>query len=437
MGDMSIPTSTGVSPQRRGGWFARWGRELAVLAAGIPMSALSFTLIFTGLVTGAVTTMVWIGLPILSVTALVARGLADAERASCAWAWGSLPAHAYRPDAGWFDRLRDPQSWRDIVHAVVGCWIQLVTSLVGLIWTVVALGMSSYALWEWSLPHGDVQGLYDLITGDASRTGDVVFTTVIGLVGLLLAPAVVHGAFGVRYVVALALLTNPSAILRAQATEAVQARRDAVRAESHTLSMIERSIHDGPQQRLVRLQMDLESARRRLQADDPAAAGDLLDQALGQSREVLQELRAVSRGIAPPVLRERGLLAAVTAAAARNPVDTVVDTDLDPRERWGEELEATAYFVVTEALTNVAKHSGADQACVTLVTHQGHLGLRLEDDGRGGAHVGKGHGLAGLEARLASVGGRLQVDSPAGGPTVVTASIPLGANGGRDAGGHR
>ncbi|MFN8196022.1 MAG: sensor domain-containing protein [Nocardioidaceae bacterium] len=422
---MSIPMTTTMAPARPVGWLARWGRELAVLAGGIPMCALAFSVVFTGVVGGAVLTMVWIGLPILSVTALVAKGLADAERAQMAWAWGSIPPHVYR-EGTWFDRLRDPQSWRDMVHAILGCWVQLATSLVGLIWTVVAAGCATAVLWEWSLPRGgdDVHGPWELIAGEPSRTGDLLLTTAAGLAMLLVAPAVTHAMFGLRYVVARALLTNPSAILRVEAAEAQRARRDAVRAESHTLSMIERSIHDGPQQRLVRLQMDLESARRRLQ-DDPAAAGDYLDQALGQSREVLQELRAVARGIAPPVLRDRGLVAAVTAAAARNPVDTVVDSDLEPQARWDEDVEAAAYFVVAESLTNVAKHSGATEASVTLVRHGGHLGLRVEDDGQGGAHVGKGHGLAGLEARLASLGGRLRVDSPPGGPTVVTASIPL------------
>ena len=139
----------------------------------------------------------------------------------------------------------------------------------------------------------------------------------------------------------------------------------------------------------------------------------------------LAELRALSRGIAPPVLRERGLVAAVLAAAARCPVDTVVDTEVPEAQRFGEAVEAVAYFSVSEALTNVAKHSEARRASVSLVAGATHLEVRVEDDGRGGAHVGKGHGLAGLEARVESVAGALDVRSPTGGPTVVTVRMPL------------
>jgi signal transduction histidine kinase len=197
-----------------------------------------------------------------------------------------------------------------------------------------------------------------------------------------------------------------------------------VQAEAQTLRRLERDIHDGPQQRLVRLNMDLETVVRRLD-DDPDKARPLVAEALEQSREALGELRALSRGIAPPILADRGLGPALAAAAARCPVQVSLDVALPAGRRLGAAVENTAYFVVAEALTNVAKHAHAT-LCTVLVSADGERVLvQVWDDGRGGAHLGKGHGLAGLADRLAVVEGGLEVVSPLGGPTVLTAEIPL------------
>lgn len=196
------------------------------------------------------------------------------------------------------------------------------------------------------------------------------------------------------------------------------------RGLGYLLAEIERDIHDGPQQRLVRLTMDLEAAARRLD-DDPQRARPLVDEALEQSREALSELRALSRGIAPPILADRGLGAALMAAAARCPVQVSLTVTLPGDGRLTAAVENTAYFVVTEALTNVAKHSRATH-CAVIVNTDGDLVIvQVRDNGRGGAHLGKGHGLAGLADRLAGVDGELDVVSPPGGPTVLTAGIPL------------
>jgi signal transduction histidine kinase len=170
--------------------------------------------------------------------------------------------------------------------------------------------------------------------------------------------------------------------------------------------------------------MDLEAADRRLD-DDPERARPLIAEALTQTREALAELRALSRGIAPPVLADRGLAAALAAAAARSTVPVSVEVGLPAGERPAAAVENTAYFVVTEALTNVAKHSGATHATVDVRPHGADLVVRVTDDGVGGAHPAKGHGLSGLSERLSAVEGRLEVVSPVGGPTVVTAWIPL------------
>ncbi|MGH3931925.1 MAG: sensor histidine kinase, partial [Pseudonocardiaceae bacterium] len=144
-----------------------------------------------------------------------------------------------------------------------------------------------------------------------------------------------------------------------------------------------------------------------------------------ETSAVIGELRDLARGIAPPILADRGLGPALTAAAARCPVQVSLDVALPDGQRLPAAVENTAYFVVTEALTNVAKHSAATH-CTVQVTMDAKLVLvQVHDDGRGGAHPGKGHGLAGLADRLATVEGTLDVTSPPGGPTMVTARIPL------------
>lgn len=174
--------------------------------------------------------------------------------------------------------------------------------------------------------------------------------------------------------------------------------------------------------------MDLASAERRL-ADDPAAAQELVRAAREQAAETLAELRALSRGIAAPILADRGLAPALTAVAGRTTVPTTVRVELPDGERPGPAVESAVYFVATEALTNVAKHARASSAAVTVTLGEGddggrHLVVEVVDDGVGGASVAKGHGLAGLAERVEGVGGRLDVVSPDGGPTTVRAVLP-------------
>jgi len=152
-----------------------------------------------------------------------------------------------------------------------------------------------------------------------------------------------------------------------------------------------------------------------------------------QSREALEELRALSRGFAPPILLDRGLVAALESAAVRNTVATRVTNDLPDGIELPQEIERNAYFAASEALANAAKHSGATSIGVTVGIHRNPetddswLDVSVTDDGRGGAAPVPGHGLAGLEDRLRGLGGILEVTSPVGGPTSVTAHLPLGS----------
>jgi signal transduction histidine kinase len=185
---------------------------------------------------------------------------------------------------------------------------------------------------------------------------------------------------------------------------------------------LERDLHDGAQQRLVSLALTLRLAREKLDAE-PAQTALLLDRAREELDQALGELRDLARGIHPPVLADRGLGAAVEALAARAPLPVTVINRL-PDRRLPERVELAAYFVVSEALTNVAKHASALNASVALTEHDGLLEIEVKDDGVGGADLDRGTGLRGLADRVAPIDGRLEIDSKPGRGTIVRAHLP-------------
>jgi signal transduction histidine kinase len=184
---------------------------------------------------------------------------------------------------------------------------------------------------------------------------------------------------------------------------------------------LERDLHDGTQQRLVSLALTLRMAREKL-GPDAGEAGRLLDRSRQELDEALKELRELARGIHPTVLSDRGLGAAVEALAHRAPLP--VDVGELPAQQLPEQVELAAYFVVSEALTNVAKYASATQASVTMTKSNGHLAVEISDDGVGGADIDLGTGLRGLTDRLAAIEGQLEVDSKPGRGTTLRASIP-------------
>jgi signal transduction histidine kinase len=195
---------------------------------------------------------------------------------------------------------------------------------------------------------------------------------------------------------------------------------DAAEAERRR---IERDLHDGAQQRLVAVAMELGRAKAKF-ADDVDAAAALVDQAHTEAKAALVELRELVRGVHPPVLTDRGLDAALSGLAARCSVPVTVQVDVPVRPRPA--VEAVAYFTVAEALTNVAKHSRATHASVTVDGGPGPAGtlnIVISDDGIGGADAA-GAGLSGLADRLAGIDGALFVESPPGGPTIISAVLP-------------
>jgi signal transduction histidine kinase len=205
--------------------------------------------------------------------------------------------------------------------------------------------------------------------------------------------------------------------------EVRRSRARIVEAGDAERRRIERNLHDGAQQRLVALSLALRRARAQVSGDGDGDATTTLDEAGVQLRAALDELRELARGIHPAILTEAGLGPALGALAAESPVDVTLDVEL-PEPLPGQ-VEAAAYFVVAEALTNIAKYAAADHVGITATTRDGVLQVEVGDDGRGGADPSAGTGLRGLEDRVAALGGRLAVRSPAGGGTQVMAQIPI------------
>ncbi|MFQ6396194.1 histidine kinase [Nocardia sp. KC 131] len=228
------------------------------------------------------------------------------------------------------------------------------------------------------------------------------------------------------------LKPSPKALLAERVETLTQTRAGAIAAHAAELRRIERDLHDGTQARLVALSMRIGLAKR-VYESDPGAARALLDEAQDQAEHALTELRHVVRGIHPPILTDRGLAGAVRALAASSGLRVTVDVDgVTTGPRAPAAVEAAAYFVVAEALTNAAKHSGAERAEVLVTCTTNGLRLVVRDEGHGGARIPMvgagtepgGSGLLGMHRRVAALDGILTVTSPAGGPTIIEAELP-------------
>jgi len=425
------PLAPSTPLPRRRGWFRQLGIDTGYVLASFPVAIAAFVVVITGLTLGIGLLIVWVGVAVLAAALLAARGFATLERA---WLPAVLrrpvPEPAYRRPEGSRVRrlltpLRDPQTWLDALHAIVRFPFAIFSFVVTVAFWSVALGGLTYGAWDWALPDAsrssDNQDLLELVGLQSTAGRRIALYTVLGIVFALLVPVVVRAVAFLQAQVGRGLLTSRAAT-QAQLERATEGRNAAVAAEAVALRRLERDIHDGPQQRLVRLGMDLSRAQRQLDRE-PDAARATLGEAAGLARETLEELRALSRGIAPPVLADRGLAAALAALAARSPVPVELAVDL-PAERLAPVTENTAYFVVSEALANVAKHSGASSCRVEVTCREGRLHVLVEDDGTGGAVLAPGHGLSGLTDRLFAVDGQLAVDSPRGGPTRLTGTLP-------------
>lgn len=413
---------------RRYLWGAAPWRAAAYVGGGALVGVPVLVALVASLAVGVVLSLVLVGLPLLGALAFVGLPVAALERRRLRLVDPAPAPSPHRaPDApgltAWLRlRVREQATWRELAYAVLMAFVLWPLDLAAAACTLVLPLLLAGAPAHLALAGGPAEGgvrpakLW-LVESYPAACG----TAVLGLV-LLVALLYPLGAYAAaRAALARLLLAPREAETRALLAEVTRSRARLVTAFEAERRRVERDLHDGAQQRLVALSMTLGLARLDAAAGSPLA--DRLATAHGEADAVLAELRELIRGIHPQVLADYGLSAAVEDAADRSPVPVDVDTGAE-LPRLSEPVESAAYFAVREALTNVARHSGATRAAVRARHADGALRLTVRDDGTGGADPARGSGLTGLADRLAVLDGTLTVTSPPGGPTVLTLEIP-------------
>ncbi|MBB4983706.1 sensor histidine kinase [Streptomyces nymphaeiformis] len=409
---------------------ARTWRAFGYVLIGLPLSVFWFAVSVSFVSLGAGLLITFLGVPVLAGTLAMCRGFGAVERAR---ARGLLGLDVAAPDPvrgktggafSWMGAmLKSGASWRHLLYALLHMpWAVFSFSVTVALWSW-GWCLFTYPLWQWVFPTWVGQDGIQLY-GDRTHAFyldapfELAVTSLIGFVFVLVGPWVLRGLVSVDRLLVSGLL-GPSR-LASRVTELESDRGVVVDTAAADLRRIERDLHDGAQARLAALAMDLGLAKEKLAAD-PQAAAVLVDEAHGEVKLALQELRDLARGIHPAVLTDRGLDAALSAVASRCAVPVSVDVDLPARPVPA--IEGIAYFTVSELLQNVSRHSGARRAWVDVWRTEDRLMLQVRDDGVGGAEAAGG-GLAGLSERVGAVDGVLAVDSPTGGPTTVTVELP-------------
>ncbi len=383
-----------------------------------------FTLTVVLTVVGFATSVIGVGLPILWLAMNVVRGGAATERA---WVGAALRTEIPRPyrerqpgtlRQRWKAQFTDPATWRDFGYLLLLLPVGVLefASVVAM-WSVVA-GLVGVPFWIGHAP-------FAVIVGDFWTIDSFTSALPVALIGLALIPfavigtrwlGVLHGKF------ARAMLGPTRADQLAIEAERLQSSRArGVEAAEAERRRIERDLHDGAQQRLVAVAMGLGRAKSKLDTD-PDGAAELIAEAHADAKLAIKELRDLARGIYPSVLGDRGLDAALSALAARVPIEVDLQVDVDPRPPTA--VESAAYFTVGEALTNITKHSNGTKATVRVNRVDTGVLVEVTDNGQGGAELKPGGGLAGLADRAATIDGVVVVVSPTGGPTVIRAELP-------------
>ena len=417
-----------------------WRRVPRALGYLIPtlVIAVAVTSVLSSLVSTALSLLIVIvGIFLLSLTLLLARYAGSFEITRLRWA-GETPIAEPQwpsdPTAVWWRRwlrpLANGRYWLSLAHGaivspiiatlsfvVLTLWLSLIAVLV-----VVPIRFGLYGIEGLAGRRGLDRAPQWLI--DALPVLTVV-AIVFGVIALVTLPYALRALTWLHAAVArpfLGRFTNEQ--LEAQVSSLFASRQAAVAAEGSALRRIERDIHDGPQQRLIRLQMDLAAAERRL-TSNPDEAAVLIQDARRQAHDALDELRNLSRGFAPPLLLDRGLFAALESLATRSSIPVTLTTELGATANLPDEVARNAYFVASELIANASKHSRAENITLSVTTVDGALVMAVTDDGVGGAVEKTGHGLAGLRDRASGMGGTFTLSSPEGGPTEVRVTLPL------------
>ncbi|MEV0450773.1 histidine kinase [Streptomyces sp. NPDC050600] len=397
------------------------GRRTALVAAGLPLhlAVVPLWLWLLGAMAALVSAPGAVAvtpLPVLLTLVVTPLLTAGQRRRYRALAGKDLPRPAV--NGKWVvRRLTGRALWRQVCyHAVAGPLLAVLDLGVLAVWAAAVVAASLY-VWIWALPP-------QWRVTDLGSTAQAAYITAGGLALLFLGPRLTGALVRLENRAAEVLL-GPSRTekLARRVADLAESRAGVVDAADAERRRIERDLHDGAQQRLVSLAVNLGLARAGL--GDLEEARKVIDEAHREAKEAIAELNDLVRGLHPAVLEDRGLDAALSGVAARLPIPVGVAVDL-PR-RPSPTVEAVAYFVVSEALTNVVKHARATRADVTVERIGETLLVVVADDGAGGADLavaGGGTGLAGLAKRVASVDGTFSCRSPAGGPTVITVELP-------------
>ncbi|MGY6024908.1 sensor histidine kinase [Streptomyces spinosirectus] len=410
---------------------ARSWREFAYVLLSLPIGIALFVYAVTMVSLGAGLLVTFLGVPVLAAGLAGCRGIAALERTR---ARALLGLEVADPDPlrmkksgvmAWMGAvLKSGTSWRTLLYALLQFPWSVFSFVVAVNFWVYGWALLTYPLWFWLFPvYGGQDGLQ--LYGDSTHSiyldnpFEITVTALVGLIFTLATPWIVRALTTVDRLMVHGLL-GPSR-LSARVVELESDRGVVVDTAAADLRRIERDLHDGAQARLVALAMDLGLAKEKL-TEDPQAAARMVDEAHGEVKTALQELRDLARGIHPAVLTDRGLDAALSAVASRCTVPVQVEVDL--AERPAPAIEGIAYFTVSELLQNISKHARATWAAVDVWRVENRLMVQVMDNGVGGANASGGSGLAGLAERLDAVDGILVVDSPAGGPTRVTAELP-------------
>lgn len=404
-----------VAERRR--YFSVRGGEWAFAVVGLPLAVLGAVYALAVVYAGALLSLTVLGLPFVAAALLGARGLGALHR----WLLQQLLGERVEaPDGlpltvGLVARgrvvLTDPVAWRTLLYLV----LRLPLGVLGF---AAAAALPPGCGWLIGFP---LWGRL-LEPGPRPITWMDAASVVLGVLLLSAVPGVVRALTGVDRRLARSLLGPARAQRRVRELET--ARATLLTENTDRLRRLERDLHDGTQARLVALAITLSLAEDALvpaEGPDLARLRTLVDRARGQTDDTIAELRRLVRGIHPAAL-DNGLGEALPELTATAPLPVTVCLDL--RERPDEVVEHAVYFCAAELLTNVAKHSDARSAELAVSAADGRVSLTVRDDGRGGAALGAGTGLTGLAGRLAAVDGVLRIDSPPGGPTVVTAELP-------------
>lgn len=407
-------------------WWLQWASprtwaETLHCLLGLPIGVATFTIMVTLWSVAAGTVIIYVGVVLIWATVAIASAMASFERAR---AQALLGTHIAAPPPrvwqhGWWRKtwgvLREARTWREtLYHLVMLPWGVIVFTVAVTVWSA-ALASITLATWWWAVPDGELFWPGSPI----DNNWGVVIITLAGIPLTLLAPFVIHAMGAASGALATALLGPSRRELESRAMTATRQRDQASDVATSDLRRIERDLHDGVQSQLVSLAMALGQARDRIEHGDGDAA-TLVVEAHERAKGVLAEVRSLARGIMPPVLVDRGLGPALTSLAARCPIPVQLDLadDLGDEPRPAAAIEAAAYFVAAEGITNAAKHSGARRVLVTARRFGERVELTVRDDGNGGALILPGGGLAGLAERVESVGGMLSVISDAQGTSI-------------------